>query len=41
MSSYVQPSSLMVIVENEPLLKAALALDQKLEELVARITGLI
>ncbi|WP_216843141.1 DUF302 domain-containing protein [Granulicella sp. S190] len=37
---YVQPSSLMVTVENEPLLKAALALDAKFGELVARITGL-
>jgi uncharacterized protein (DUF302 family) len=39
--SYVQPSSLMVIAKNEPLLKAALALDTKFEELVAGITGLI
>jgi uncharacterized protein (DUF302 family) len=38
---YVQPSSLMLTVENEPLLKAALALDTKFEGLVARITGLI
>jgi uncharacterized protein (DUF302 family) len=38
---YVQPSSLMVTVENEPLLKAALALDTKFSELVARITGLV
>jgi uncharacterized protein (DUF302 family) len=38
---YVQPSSLMVTVKNEPLLKAALALDTKFEELVAKITGLI
>jgi uncharacterized protein (DUF302 family) len=38
---YVQPSSLMVTVKNEPLLKAAVALDTELEELVARITGLV
>ncbi|MBB5064380.1 DUF302 domain-containing protein [Granulicella mallensis] len=38
---YVQPSSLMVIAENEPLLKAAVALDHKLEELIGTITGLI
>jgi uncharacterized protein (DUF302 family) len=38
---YVQPSSLMVTVKNEPLLKAALAPDTKFEELVERITGLI
>jgi uncharacterized protein (DUF302 family) len=38
---YVQPSSLMVTVKNDPLLKAALALDTKFEELVARITCLI
>jgi uncharacterized protein (DUF302 family) len=38
---YVQPSSLMVIAKNEPLLRAAAALDEKLEELVAQITGLL
>jgi uncharacterized protein (DUF302 family) len=38
---YVQPSSLMVVGKNEPLLKAASALDQKFEELVANITCLI
>jgi uncharacterized protein (DUF302 family) len=37
---YVQPSSLMVTVKNEALLKAASALDTKFEELVASVTGL-
>jgi uncharacterized protein (DUF302 family) len=37
---YVQPSSLIVTVKNEALLKAASALDTKFEELVASITGL-
>jgi uncharacterized protein (DUF302 family) len=37
---YVQPSSLMVISENPPLLRAAQALDDKLNALVANVTGL-
>lgn len=37
---YVQPSSLMVIHENPPLLKAAQALDEKLGALISTVTGL-
>jgi uncharacterized protein (DUF302 family) len=37
---YVQPSSLMVISTNPPLLKAAHALDEKLGALISTATGL-
>jgi uncharacterized protein (DUF302 family) len=37
---YVQPSSLIVISDNPPLLRAAQALDEKLNALVATVTGL-
>jgi uncharacterized protein (DUF302 family) len=37
---YVQPSSLMVISDNPPLLKAAQALDEKLSALISTISGL-
>jgi hypothetical protein len=35
----VRPSSLMVIEENLPLRKAAKALDEKLDALIAKATG--
>ena len=37
---YVQPSSLMVINDNPPLLKAAQALDEKLSALISSISSL-
>ena len=37
---YVLPSSLMVISDNPPLLKAAQALDEKLSALISTISGL-
>jgi uncharacterized protein (DUF302 family) len=37
---YVQPSSLMVISDNPPLLQAAQALDKKLSALISTISGL-
>lgn len=37
---YVQPSSLIVISDNQPLLKAAQALDEKLSTLTSTISGL-
>ena len=37
---YVQPSSLMVISDNPPLLKAAQALDEKLSALISAVSGL-
>jgi uncharacterized protein (DUF302 family) len=37
---YVQPSSLIVINDNPPLLKAAHALDEKLSALISTISGL-
>jgi uncharacterized protein (DUF302 family) len=37
---YVQPSSLIVINDNPPLLKAAQALDEKLSALISTISGL-
>jgi uncharacterized protein (DUF302 family) len=37
---YVQPSSLIVIKNNPPLLKAAQALDEKLAALVSAVSGL-
>ncbi len=37
--TYVQPSSLMVVEPNPPLLEAALALDNKLAELAGLVTG--
>ena len=37
---YVQPSSLIVINDNPPLLKAARALDEKLAALISTISGL-
>ena len=36
--TYVRPSSLMVVESNPPLLAAALALDEKLEALVRKVT---
>ncbi len=36
--TYVRPSSLMVVEPNPPLLAAALALDEKLEALVRKVT---
>ena len=37
---YVLPSSLMVISDNPPLLKAAQALDEKLSALISVVSGL-
>jgi hypothetical protein len=37
--TYVRPSSLMVIEENLTLRKAAKALDEKLDALIAKATG--
>jgi hypothetical protein len=37
---YVRPSSLIVINDNPPLLKAAQALDEKLETLISTVSGL-
>ncbi len=37
--AYVRPSSLMVIEENPPLREAAKVLDEKLDALIARLTG--
>jgi hypothetical protein len=37
--AYVRPSSLIVIEENLPLHKAAKALDEKLDALIANATG--
>jgi hypothetical protein len=37
--TYVRPSSLIVIEENPPLLEAAKALDEKLDALIAKATG--
>jgi uncharacterized protein (DUF302 family) len=37
---YVQPSSLIVINDNPPLLKAAQALDEKLSTLISAVSGL-
>jgi uncharacterized protein (DUF302 family) len=37
--TYVRPSSLMVIEENPPLREAAIALDKKLDALIAKAAG--
>ncbi len=37
--TYVEPSSLMVVEPNPPLLAAARDLDAKLDALVAKVTG--